>query len=213
MKLTNTILLLTYALGCLTCTRTDRPSAFFQPAGFDADSRMNSLDRKIGYMQSKLGLAIYDFEFVIPKDKNLMVTFKADLDGKLVPELSAIYHIPPTGNQRGWVSVSFFNPQYQTQPPQSPNWEVNVSSSGSLSSWTVTSPFVLTANQSRSTAVSTAGLSDLDDNQEHKVWEYRLSPVSAKDSKQAVFTYTVNIKLEQIVEGKGVEKIEREDLK
>ena len=212
MKTPKTALLLSFALLCLSCTQVGRSSAYFQPAGSssDADSRITSLARQFGYLQSKLGFAIYEFEFRTPPDKNLTATFKAELDGQLVPGLSGIYHIPPTGNERGWITIRFLNPQYQTQTPQSPTWELDISSGAKGSNWTMVSPFVLTANEASGTEVGIIGLGMFEDDQEHQVWKYGLSPVTTKNSKQSEFKYTLDIKLE---EGKSLNKIEKEAFK
>lgn len=215
MRLLKTSLLLTFSMLCLTCTQAGRSSTFFQPAGFDTDSRINSLARKIGDMQSKLGFATYEFEFATPKDKKLIAKFKAELNGDLVPELSGIYHIPPTGsnqNNQGLISVNFFNPEYQTQTPQTPTWELRFSSSGVGHGWVFTSPFLLTAVEARSTSGGGTGLGILEDDQEHEVWNFRISPVKAK-SVQSDFKYTLTIKLEKVGEGEDLKEIRREDFK
>lgn len=216
MRLLKTSLLLTFAILSLTCTKSGRPSTFFQPAGFDADSRIKSLERQVGYMRSKLGFATYEFEFATPKDKKLIATFKAELDGNLVPELSGIYHIPPTGinqNEEGRIVINFFYPQYQPQPPESPTWELNFSSSGRSGSWTFPCPFLLTPAQSRSTSAGATGLGILEDEQEHKVWQYRISPVGANGSVESDFKYTLTIKLEKVKEGEDLQETKKEDSK
>ena len=214
MRLLRTSLLLTFPMLCLTCTQSGKPSTFFQPAGFDADSRVSSLERQIGYMRSKLGFATYEFEFATPEDKKLIATFKAELNGDLVPELSGIYHIPPTGsnpNKKGLISVNFFFPKYQT--PQFPTWELNLSSSGVGHGWTMKCPFTLTETRARSTDVSNSGLGMLEDEKEHEVWEYRISPVEANKSAESEFKYRLTIKLEKVGEGEDLQKIRREDFR
>ena len=216
MRLLRSVLLLTFAMLCLTCTQSGRPSTFFQPAGVDADSRINSLARKMGYIQSKLGFAIYEFEFATPKDKKLIATFKAELNGNLVPELSGTYHIPPTGsnpNSQGLISVNFSYPNYQTQSPQPPTWELNFSSGGVGQGWTITCPFTFSATQGRSTSVGNSGLGKLEDDQTHEVWEYEISPVEANKSVQSKFKYSLTIKLEKVEEGEDLQKIRKEDYK
>ena len=216
MRILKSSLLLALAMLFLTCTQAGKPSAFFQPAGFDTDSRINSLRRQMGYMQSKLGLTINDFEFATPKDKKLIATFKAELDGRLVPELSGIYHIPPTGSSQsdqGLLSVCFFYPQYQTQTPQTPTWELFFSSSGGSHTWSFTSPFLLPATESRGSSGSTGGFSRLEDELEHEVWELQISPVEANKSARSTFTYTLTIRLAKIGEGEDLQEIRREEFK
>jgi hypothetical protein len=215
MRLLKTTLLLGLAILSLTCTPAGRPSAFFRPAGFDTDSRIDSVARQMAYMQSKLGFSTYDFEFATPKDKKLIAKFRAELNGNLVPELSGIYHIPPTGgnqNNQGRISVNFSHPQYQTQTPQSPTWELIVSSSGVGQSWTFKSPFILTEVAARSTGGSSGGGILGDDDQEHKVWDLEIWPVEVNKSEQN-FKYTLTVKLEKIEKGEDLQKIRKEDFK
>lgn len=215
MSLLKKTLLFSFAILSLTCTQACSRAIFFRPVGFDTDSRINSLGRRIGD-QSKLGISSYEFEFVTPKDKKLIAIFKAELNGSLVPELSGIYHIPPTGSEQtnpGRISVNFFDPQYQTQTPQSPTWELNFSSSGVGQSWTFASPFILTATPARSTGVSGGGGMLEDDDQERKVWELRTSPVETKQSAHNEFKYTLTIKLAKIEPGENLQVIRKEDFK
>jgi len=200
----------------LACAQAGRPSTFFQSAGFDTDSRVNSLTRKIGYLQSKLGVETYEFEFATPKDKKLIATFKAEQNGNPIPELSGIYQIPPTGvnqNSQGWISVTFFHPQYQSQTPQSPSCELSFSSSGVGHSFTTTSPFLPTATQSRGTSTSAAGSGRLDDEQEREVWDYHTSSVGENKSEQYDFKYTLTIKLAPVEKEEDLQKIRKEDFK
>ena len=213
MRMIATLSLFALLAFSLSCSQGSRPSAFFQPGGFDADSRLNSLARKLGYMQSKLGFETYEFEFATPSDKKLVATLKAELNGSPVPELSGIYHIPPTGNHpndRGWISINFFYPQYQTPTQQLPTWELSFSSAGASSTWVMTSPFKPAVAQSRSTSAS--GLGVLADDQEHKVWEYQISPAISANSEQYEFKYTLTIKLDNVEKGANLQEIRKESL-
>ena len=120
---------------------------------------------------------------------------------------------PAVIQNQGRISVDFFYPQYQTQTPQSPTWELNFSSSGVSEGWSFTSPFLLTTAESRGTSVSASGLDVLEDDQEHEVWEYQISPVEANKSAQSKFKYALTIKLEKVGEDEDLQKIRREDFK
>jgi hypothetical protein len=104
--------------------------AFFNSGG-DLDSKVRSLQRAVGYSQSKLGIAVHDFEFGLPQGRKLEATFVAELDGKTVPELSGTWYIPPSEDQDnnvGSISIFFFNPPYNDQATRPPIWELNIQS-------------------------------------------------------------------------------------
>lgn len=214
MRLLKTSLLLTLALLSLTCIRVNERATFFRSTGRDTDSRVDSLTRQLQYLQSRLGFTTYEFEFATPRDMKVIATLKAEFKGQVVPDLSGIYTIPPTRQnqiQPDRVTLNFFYPKYQTKANESPEWEFNVKSGDILYTWAAAAP--ITPGEGMAVQVNTAGLSPLDDDKEHDIWDYKIVPMQAAQGEPPDFSYTLTIRLEKVKSGEKLDKVIREEYK
>ena len=111
---------------CASCASPPRTDSFIR-SSYDPDTRLEAVERQIGYLQSKLGVQSYHFNFATPPDKRLVATFIAEMNGEMLPDLSGEFHIPPTDSARGnpgQIWVTFFEPKYQTGASQGPLLEL-----------------------------------------------------------------------------------------
>jgi len=218
MRLLPACLLLILLVPTGSCVRSQNAQshkgAFFNSGG-DLDSKVRSLQRAVGYSQSKLGISAHDFEFGLPQGRKLEATFVAELDGKPVPELSGTWHIPPSDNPDnnvGSISVFFFDPPYNDQAAQSPIWELNFqSASGSGHSFTARSPFSPPKRGGNSASVDTVGLSSVAVDTEYRAWEYHAfyKPDDPSGERPYDFKYVLNIKMTEIKEGEKLERVKK----
>ena len=186
------------------------PPTFFQSVGGD----LNSLGRRLGYIQSKLGIESYEFEFATPPDRKLIATFVAELNGEVVPDLSHIFHIPPSDKSEGggWLSIYFLHDSLYQTKQQDPIWEFHFHTpAGGGYSFTTSSPF--DPSLSRATTTGTSGVSSIRDGEDYEVWDYQSYPELSDKVLEAGydFDYRLSIRIEKLKEGEKIEKIRRVD--
>jgi hypothetical protein len=134
-----------------------------------------------------------------------------------VPELSGTWHIPPSDksdDDLGAISIYYFNAPYNVQASQPAVWEVNIQDpSGSGYTWSANSPFRPPKQGGHGASVSTSGLSSLDVDREHNVWEYRASHKTDGPSSERAydFKYALKIKMTDLKEGERLEEITKVD--
>jgi hypothetical protein len=214
MRLLKTSLLVIVALLSLNCVRVNERATFFRTPNLDTDSHVDSLRRQLEYMRSKLGFATYEYEFATPRDMKMIVTLKAEFKGQVVPDLSGIYVVPPTGQnqtQPGRVTINFFYPQYQAKSEGSPTWEFNITSGNTLYTWVAAAPF--TPGEGRAVSTSPGGISPLNDDKEHDIWDYKIETIKAPQGGPPDFSYTLTVRLEKARSGEKLDKVIREEYK
>ena len=177
-----------------------------------------SLQGDLRYIQSKLGIEHFDFRFPSPRDTRLVATLVAKLDGKVVPELSGVFYIPPSDksqdNEAADISITFFHPPYLTKIGDGswPMWELLFHGH---TLYFLRSPFDLgfrpggkgqyyTPTSSYSEVLKEVG-------KEHKAWSYE-SAGKQRDGKDYEFNYTLAVRIEKLEEGEELGKFRRTDL-
>lgn len=191
-------------------------STFFQPV---SGGNLNSLARRLQYIQSKLGIESYEFEFATPPDRKLIATFVAKLNGEIVPDLSHVFHIPPADKSEGGGRISiYFLHSSPYQRNTGPIWEIHfrIPTEGHSHldghSHTMSAPFDPSLHLGgRSTGTHTSGVSSIRDGEDYAVWDYQAysdPPDEALESEYA-FSYRLNIRMEKLKEGEKIEGIRR----
>lgn len=191
----------------------DSPQTYFRPSGSESASELKSLQRKVNYIEGKIGITSFDFEFSIPKDKKLVVTFSAELDGKVEPTLSKVWHIPSSDkseNRPGSISIHNFVPPVQTQD-QYAVWEVSISSpSANNHSHIARSPYTLQKNIGYDTSTGSSVPTSLEVGKEYKVWDYHKfdsNPDKSLTKKPFDFKYKMSILITGLEAGEKLERI------
>ena len=182
---------------------------FFQSVG---GGDLNSLERRLGYIQSKLGIESHEFEFATPPDRKLIATFVAKLNGEIVPDLSHVFYIPPSDKSEGGGRLSIYflhNSLYQTNQQDS-IWEFHFHTpTGGGYNFTTSSPFDPSLN--RATTTSTSRVSSIRDDEDYEVWDYQSYPEPPDEAmgSRYAFSYWLSIRMEKPKEGEKIERISR----
>lgn len=195
-----------------------RSGSFFKPVSNDLDSQVDSLRQQLGYVQSKLGMTSYDFDFAIPEGKKLVATFVANMDDKPVPQLSGVFHIPTTDeapDKKGHLSVVFFHPKYESLSEQSSTCDISFRVPKANVNYTMPLPFdriSFAGGVSMSNGAS--ALPSLDEGKDHPAWNIMIMAEGRDKSGQPsyVFKYTLNVRLEKLAEGEILNEIKRDEL-
>jgi hypothetical protein len=193
-------------------------SAFFRPPRRETSDRLDVLERRLGRLQSEMGITAYDFEFNIPRGNKLLATLRADLNGQVVPELSGVFHVPASNNPRlryGHVTIYYTDPPLSSEPTVPGAWHLDISGpDGNGFSWAGNSPFLGSVAGSPGVTVGYNESKALGFGRDQKVWEYRAvyQNPARPDSGSFIFDYTLSVKFEPLAADEKLEKIQRVDL-
>lgn len=78
----------------------------------------NSTTQRLDYLESKLGIEHYWFQYSLPSDKKLIAVFETEMEGKPFPSGTGTYHIAPPKNSKTLeqhIHISLWFPPYPAQ--------------------------------------------------------------------------------------------------
>jgi len=96
----------------------------------------NSTTQRLDYIESKLGLEHYWFQYSIPNNKKLIAAFETKMDGKPFPSGTGTYHIGPPENPKNLerhIHISLRFPPHPTPSDDRASFDINLADRSSFS--------------------------------------------------------------------------------